>query len=380
MRRLFFFCMALSASSLFADGYSGSSLEFADGYSNSSLEEGGSGAVLEAPHFEGPPGPAKGPFFWLAEKDSQALFILGTVHFGVSLKDLRCSEEITGRLLAGSRLVFVESRLAAVNLLYDVNYALFTGPEEEREKALSGFPPEERQIIEEDHRQALLFGRKALSKIFPDSDFGSFKDLSPKTQDFLASHGADRRGSYFDYFFYLMAKMEFEFLLRLSSKGMMDTEIAALAKSKKIELKALEESHYQALEKTLEGKDAPAEAFIDRAFIEELAETGLYNKMGRAKESRFEAVKEAYKSGDGRKVNLSSSLSPAGKKYLLEERNRLWLKRLKAEMEGEEAGPVFVAAGVKHFIGPANLLNMLEEEGFLIRRLEPDCSMGAAAP
>ena len=49
----------------------------------------------------------RGPYFWQAEKEGKTFHILGTMHVGVSMDDLQCSDQITNYLKT-SDLVFLE--------------------------------------------------------------------------------------------------------------------------------------------------------------------------------------------------------------------------------------------------------------------------------
>ena len=50
----------------------------------------------------------KGPFFWTVEKEGQILHILGTIHLGMGLEDLQCSQVIS-KSLKQSDLLWTEA-------------------------------------------------------------------------------------------------------------------------------------------------------------------------------------------------------------------------------------------------------------------------------
>ena len=84
------------------------------------------------------PGP-KGPFFWKVEKDGRNLYVLGTVHVGVSLNSLQCSQTISDAL-EQSVLVWTEANVqqqqhelakAAVELSVDASGQSFQSLSEE---------------------------------------------------------------------------------------------------------------------------------------------------------------------------------------------------------------------------------------------------------
>ena len=304
--------------------------------------------------------------------------MLGTIHHGVSLEDLRCSKQIQAQALK-SDTVFVENQLAEINNRAGLALAFLTGSEEENEKILSGLSSKMRDFFKEH----LSLRRKAFSRSFYENDEGDFKSLSQAARDILISEGADRQWNYFDYFFYLKTKAELEFDIRQLSKGSLDVEIAALAKAGGIELKPLEEigDGLRSVEKIIE-KLLPNEGriIISRGILEEfIAARANRENLEKTKGAFVKSLYETYKSGDSQKLtgllDLSDPTDAVFSQILLEERNRLWLEKLKAEMESGKT--VFAAAGVGHFIKDDHLLGMLKEEGFLIRRMRRDCSMSA---
>ena len=55
----------------------------------------------------------KGPFFWKAEKEGKTFYILGTIHEGVGLEDLQCSQVISD-ILDQSNLLWTEVNMFEV--------------------------------------------------------------------------------------------------------------------------------------------------------------------------------------------------------------------------------------------------------------------------
>ena len=54
---------------------------------------------------------------------------------------------------------------------------------------------------------------------------------------------------------------------------------------------------------------------------------------------------------------------------LLKNRNIIWVEKINQALNTEENNTIFVAGGVLHFLGSDNVIDMLEEEGFNIKRL-----------
>jgi uncharacterized protein YbaP (TraB family) len=85
----------------------------------------------------------------------------------------------------------------------------------------------------------------------------------------------------------------------------------------------------------------------------------------------FNKVRAAWKKGDlgpiaadeerFRKLNLGASLR------LLDYRNLRWIRRIEAEITGGQ--PTSIVAGTGHFIGPNNVIELLQKRGYKIAQL-----------
>ena len=325
--------------------------------------------------------PSNGPFFYSAEKDGNHLFILGTIHFGFSLNDLICSEEITERIKSGD-LVFVENRIAAMNLDPADTKTLRTASKAERQKTLSKLSPEDRNIYEEIEKQKVSV-KNTLSSFFVSNSDDNFEDLSQETRDLLISLGADEEGNYIDYFALLQQGASATAILPYIHK-FMDREVARRAVSEGVELKILDDltltlfqlmgTSQKKFKQTMESPENTQKILIDRPTLENFAETG-YNQIIQWRRAMLLAAVEAYGRGDEEEVRAMTLLSATAEQHLLKERNQLWWNKLKTALEGKKNSRIFLAAGVHHIIGNHNLLDMLQEEGFHIRRMEADCSL-----
>ena len=346
-------------------GLSASSL-FSDSFSDSSSSKGNS---LQ------PPRHSNGPFFWSAEKDGQNLFLLGTIHYSVSLEDLICSEKIKERIREAD-IVFVENQIAAVKWNPSDVKTLRAGSKAEKEEILSKSPLKNRdrdfvKMLEEVAR----IEKEFLSLHYSYNNDERFEDLSRKTQDILISYGADERGNYLDYFALLLNHLNPYF----SAEGVMDLEISYMAIFEKEKLKFLDDQTlaqiFDKAQKETE-QEPRIKILIERTALELFAQEG-YNQLKRQQIEELKKVSEAYKTGDEREIARLPRM--ANEKYFIEERNQLWAQKLKREVEeiGKD-GYIFAAAGARHFIGNDSLLDMLREDGFLIRRMGKDCAFAPA--
>ena len=320
------------------------------------------------------------PFFYSAEKDGNRLFILGTIHTGFSLNDLICSAEITERIKTGD-LVFVENRLVAIDL--DLN-TLRAVSKEKRQEILSKLSPEDRNILEEmDNKRASLM-KSFVSAVFVSDSDGGFEDLSQKTRDLLINLGADEEGDYLDYYSLLVNNAQPYF-----SDKFMDREVARRAVSEGVELQFLDDLTptqiiypiTKNLEQTVEsfGRIIQTKLPIDSSFLENFVEKGYSNLQEIFTFTHHPLLPymvEAYRYGDEERIQANlDSLNTTEKNHILKERNQLWRNKIKAALEGQKSRRIFLAAGVSHLIDDHNLLDMLQEEGFHIHRMDKNCSL-----
>ena len=322
------------------------------------------------------------PFAYLVEKDGKIIHLLGTMHMGVSIAELPCSNEILVRLNT-SDLIFSE---LPVNLLILLKYLgnniekIFTAYASEREEMLSNLPEYEREsvneIIELYNKQIIeaiqkIFG--GVQFVFVDKEKESFEALSPQTRNFLISRGVDIQGSYIDYMYFIYSSLILEHFF---SASRLDSQIAEIAHSKNIHIKALDNTkpitgHFMdAFIPQSEKADEMeiTEMEIDSKFIDILITnlSGIMNINNMINSPQ----KEHYLSGNEEVfLRYISTVNDKAKEILLKERNEVWFQKLKEAFESHKYENIFLAGGVAHLIGPFNILDQLKEEGFTVKRL-----------
>ncbi len=88
-----------------------------------------------------------------------------------------------------------------------------------------------------------------------------------------------------------------------------------------------------------------------------------------AEENNFETMKTAFKSGDTAALDAILKEVPEDMRYLLlEKRNANWIKKL-PELIGKQT---VIAVGAAHYAGKAGLLELLQKEGYQIRKVRND--------
>ena len=106
--------------------------------------------------------------------------------------------------------------------------------------------------------------------------------------------------------------------------------------------------------------DAPEAAQREELF----ALLDRYNNIG----AEMQSIADEWARGDvdALEARLSASVSGADRERLYTVRNRSWAGELGAWMEGSGTG--FAAVGVGHLLGEGNLRDLLERDGFRVRR------------
>lgn len=82
-----------------------------------------------------------------------------------------------------------------------------------------------------------------------------------------------------------------------------------------------------------------------------------------------ESLRDAYRNGDG-EASLRYNFTGQIEKCLIEDRNKLWIPII--EKVHDEPEPFFGAVGFFHLIGPQSVFQLLEQNGFKVRRITED--------
>ena len=185
------------------------------------------------------------------------------------------------------------------------------------------------------------------------------------------------------------AQQEMEFDV---NSPMMDFQIQQIAQSKDISQAYLDD--VEAI-KTLFFDDDDSTFLIAEKFDEFIknyemkgrSQCNYQNLLKEVKEKKIftdlQKMIEPYKSGEGKLLKeniklISGSDASRGQKIqeffnqkLLKSRNKQWIEKIVESHEDNDS--VFIAAGVGHFIDYSNVLDMLKDRGFSVKRFKVNC-------
>ena len=305
------------------------------------------------------------PFAWSVEKDGKTHYILGTLHGGVSLEDIPCSNKIRDQIET-SDLILLEFTIAKVlnHLSKEELKALFAGSKQEQEEVLSKLSPEAQWMVIE----TLKIRKQTFLDRFIYEGTEKFEDLSEEARKFLIRHGADTQGDYADFLYFILT-MQYNDAL-FSFDDLMEFQIARIAQSTNIGIEDLEERFEmlndmrKAIKKSNEKKPKRSITRDDIEFLVANYELGV-----RRQRETLLHLRTAYLSDDDKELIKLLALSVSLEEFLLKNRNELWLKKFREVHESPEYGSLFLVAGSSHFIGSFNLVDLLKKEGFAVNRM-----------
>lgn len=255
---------------------------------------------------------AKKPYFWKVEKGGKVSYLLGTIHIGVSLNELFCSDVIQEKL-KNSDLLFVE---------------------------LVSSSEQQGAVIDD------LFS--------PNGE--DFKRLSPSSQVFLKEKGVPNNLNCTGLNLVIPVICLQEVFGEQSLKIQMDEEVQSMAKTYGIPMKSLDEDEVVSQLKTV--------------FTCEDVERDIKNYP--ACLERTKGFFDAYRTSSFTSEQINGALDNNVNKVLFKERNEQWLSKFESAHGKHDR--IFVAAGTAHFIGDFNFIDMLKEKGFSIERVS--CQYG----
>ena len=305
------------------------------------------------------------PHFWSAEKNGKTVYLLGTIHMGVSLKDLTCSDKIFESLKT-SDLVFLEIEKLSETLSENDKKIVLTGSLEEREEILKRLSQEDRKKIE-NTKNLILKG--VIPSLFPyqfvDEERESPENLSRAIKEFLTDRGITLQENFADIAYSLSLTAYYDAFF--SFPDQMDVQIGRIAQEENIRISTLDDKSATVRElnenKTADLKKPLLE--INSDFIEESVRT--YNQSVEFLKADFKDSISFYLKGPSTEAlkNLPEHLNDNDiETTLLKNRNALWLEKLLKALENQDYGQIFLAG---HFTASANLLDMLKAEGFSVR-------------
>ena len=314
---------------------------------------------------------AKSPFVWLVEKEGKTSYLFGTVHVGISLEEMPCSDQVLNQI-ENSDLLFMETKPQNdfERLSEEEKEKVFIGSVAEKEKILSKLSLESQDIIRE--REAALDNllRNALPFHIQSESFfdeRAFSELSPESQEFLIKHGVNPEGDHADFFHSIRFIVYDKAYSSLPSLG---GDIKKIALSQSIEIQALDDNKKINEDVRSQAHSNKPPMLVNYMFIEQLIR-GIDALVQQTREGMLQVV-QAYKSYDvnyfkGKMSGIEVDGEDLNRGVFLKNRNKLWLKKF---MEANEKyDQIFLVTGLDHLIGDHNLLDMLEENGFSVERM-----------
>ena len=316
-------------------------------------------------------GELKGPFFWevskKGEKSGGPFYMLGTLHAGVHIEDLQCSNEISTHLEKASMLL-VEHNTSSV-----LDFFKLMIQRERMEEFSSSAPGFKNLSIE---------SRRFFTENFPPVFFNQLGvELSAgqmETANLLVLMNI--------YYFICLSSYPFvmDILMPLFEKQL-DVQIIKMAKDREIPQISLDEMD---LEQILLLSIKHALSSIPVEQLEDLV--GNYKKyctVGEL-EKRYKHLLLVAQMVNpyikGVQLNIAEKLRKLSyseesiirdkqdyEQNILKARNEVWFPKIKKAHQ--EHGPVFVAAGAGHFIHAYNLIDMLKKDGFSVKRYNRNC-------
>jgi len=305
----------------------------------------------------------KGPFFWKAEKEGRVLHILGTMHMGVALEELQCSQEIS-QSLAQSQLVWVESDeklLKVVN--QEVEKLLTVSNINPSRQSFQSLDQEAQKILLEEMKKMIQdissdpIPKELLRRILNQSNYYSLYKI---TQDICMYKSTKNLGdpdtlSKLDLEIYNLAGQRGIPQKNLDDKEDVVELMLSYGFPRELISKEIIEKQVKSLEECYEEEGAETQEFISGIFPENLLIKNLFQK----------------KREQGWSENIIKRWQDFLYDLALKRRNEKWFEKLVLAHKTNEE--MFVAGGLAHFIDEFNVLDKLKQAGFTINRYSTEC-------
>jgi uncharacterized protein YbaP (TraB family) len=275
------------------------------------------------------------PFFWKIEKDGKESHVLGTMHAGIDIRELPI---YVHENLDKSKVIFVEiTRESELN-----------NPYYERFNTYKDFFKKHEQIIYKN-----VETNNTIQKHFTDEQWR-------KILERVKPLGLDEK--VVPYFTLPILNI----LLRQQRPTFVNFEQMHILETKMLDGEV--ESRGILAKKPVRRLD-PLQRMKPHCYELRKISSILYqldNNNYDYVRSLVEDV-EAYKTGDAeRLLKKEKAYDKELDKCLLDERNKHWLKVI--DQHHKEEAPLFIAAGVRHFIGEGNVLDGLVQMGYKVTR------------
>ena len=250
------------------------------------------------------------PYFWKAEKEGKTSYLLGTMHYGISLEELPCSDTIL-KELKESDLVLTE---------------------------LGDTRDKKRQ-------------KERVEALYLSYNSTDFKQLSPESQRFLTQKGIKNHLSFLAISLLLDQACVEDAVGRESASVSMDEQVETIAQSQNIPLQALDTTELRKPMKNLFTKESVENQIAN------------YYLCPKAIQYSIGLYKRGYLEPDSHLIDTTNEFD----RWALKHRNESWFAQFKSVHDDYDR--IFVAAGKLHFTGAFNLIGMLQQEGFHTERV-----------
>ena len=267
-----------------------------------------------------------GPYFWKVEKDGKTAYFLGTLHKGVALEELQCSQKINTHLKSSDYL-FTEA---------DIN-------------------SQEQEDLNEANKEKLR-------NILLSENNQDFQSLSDDSKIFFSSRGVSEGFSYLGYI-YIINTLCTEQAIGSGSISI-DLQVKAIAQLNSIPTEYLDEGM---------NTEAVSDSLLNIHTYtnnEEVSNNLVNNKVLNFEDCilSYTNFLNQYKAGN---MSVNSFSDDSIDTVLLKDRNEKWFVKFKNAHA--QYNQIFLASGTAHFIGNFNLLDMLKADGFSISRMNTSC-------
>ena len=331
--------------------------------------------------------------------------MLGTIHAGVSLSELPCHESIENKLKE-SGLVFLESHPKEqedfnllLNLSVEDQKKLYIGSKREKDEIMKSLSKETKKMIQDRiniEKLIKIMGMKERSKFIREKNQGKFEDLDKKSQDFLKRYGLYNKDKFFyDYFFDIMLMNFFDAGFEVSgsilpemklSDKLLDDKIGKLSIENDIFVRLLDDDNEQILRDLKEEMEKREE--VEVGIKQELTAENIdhaINQYDGARTILIEWFNQQKIVNQTLNLSIVFNYKEENWSYfdnlentaLLKNRNESWVEKILSSLENEDKAftehkSFFIAAGVLHFVGSDNVIDMLKGEGFKIRKINEE--------
>ena len=319
-----------------------------------------------------------GPFFWSVQKNGHTSYIMGTVHTALDHREIQCFEEISHRLSA-SHLFFMEHPMPLfaqfVSTFIQLNVessspepGFYNLSKESQEFFVENFP-QLQSIFGFDEHVLYTADLSRLDFIYNNLCLFNVPKIRSAIVTYIRNDILDNQmmqlaQSYNVPYAYLD---DYSFFPQID--GGLALKIQAENELMTVPVLEYSISNYES-QCTLEYLRLNSSLVSKLDTMDNL--NSLYKAgmpiMQTARESKMRKMREA---GVSEKDILA--IMEERDKHWFKSRNKQWLIKI-LNAHQTLSGGVFISAGLGHFTGPDNVLDMLKAKGFTIRRFGPACT------